>query len=80
MRVDSIVVSPVYSCLLRYKLDDVEVLSGMDRVTAVPGDLSRPLLGLDNVAFKASKLVGLRKIAEHFEHKSQIVELRINHK
>ncbi len=27
----------------------------MERVIAVPGDLSRPLLGLDDTAFKASK-------------------------
>lgn len=38
---------------IRYKLDNAEVLSGMDRVMAVPGDLSRPLLGLDDTSFKA---------------------------
>jgi len=38
----------------RYKLDEEEVWSAMDRVTAVPGDLSRPLLGLDDTAFKVS--------------------------
>lgn len=27
----------------------------MDRVMAVPGDLSRPLLGLDDTSFKASE-------------------------
>lgn len=42
---------------LRYKLDDEEVLSAMDRVTAVPGDLSRPLLGLDDTAFKARNTI-----------------------
>ncbi|CAM9709754.1 unnamed protein product, partial [Ectocarpus sp. 12 AP-2014] len=41
--------------LTMYKLDNEEVLSGMDRVMAVPGDLSRPLLGLDDMSFKASE-------------------------
>ncbi|CAM9998615.1 unnamed protein product [Ectocarpus fasciculatus] len=36
--------------LTKYKLDNEEVLSGMDRVMAVPGDLSRPLLGLDDTS------------------------------
>lgn len=42
------------------------MVSGMDRVTAVPGDLSRPLLGLDDMAFKASKCEGLQKKFQPF--------------
>lgn len=49
----------LFVCLrlkIRYKLlDDENVASAMDRAFAVPGDLSRPLLGLEDSAFKVTK-------------------------
>lgn len=37
-------------------MEDEAVSSAMERVVPVPGDLSRPLLGLDDSDFKASIL------------------------
>ena len=37
-------------------MEDEALLSAMERVVPVPGDLSRPLLGLDDSDFKASIL------------------------
>lgn len=56
----------------RYKLDGEEVLSAMEigRVTPVPGDLSRPLLGLDDTNFKASRAIQHGKNRNSFQYSS----------